>query len=82
MDGVMFGIIKYENLLLGAFLFSLFTLMYCAILHIKLQIVGEELSKMLIKVNHNIKIIAKLNLDIKDEMQDIEKKKGDKYEDD
>jgi hypothetical protein len=68
MDGVMFGFIKYENLLLGAFLFSLFTLMYCVILHIKIQLLGA----MLVKVNHNIKIGLKLNLDVKDQLKDID----------
>lgn len=68
MDGVMFGFIKYENLLFGAFLFSLFTLMYCVILHIKIQLLGE----MLVKVNHNIKIGLKLNLDVKDQLKDID----------
>ena len=37
MDGVMFGFIKYENLLFGAFLFSLFAVMYCAVIYIKVK---------------------------------------------
>ena len=64
----MFGFIKYENLLLGAFLFSLFAVMYCAVIYIKVKNIDENL----VKLNKNLKIVLNQSLDIKDQLKDID----------
>ena len=46
MDGVMYGFIKYENLLFGAFLFSLVAVMYCAVIYIKVDRMSKQIDNI------------------------------------
>ena len=55
MDGVMFGFIKYENLLFGSFLFSIFAVMYCAVIYIKVDRMSKQMDQVWSLLRDDIK---------------------------
>ena len=55
MEGAMYGFIKYENLLLGAFLFSLFAVMYCAVIYIKVDRLSKQIYNIYDYLSDDIK---------------------------
>ena len=57
MDGVMFGFIKYENLLFGASLFSIFATMYCALIYIKVDRMSKQMEQVWSLLSDDIKNI-------------------------
>jgi len=40
----MFGFFKYENLLFGGWLFSIFAVMYCAVIYIKVDRISKQMN--------------------------------------
>jgi len=55
MDGVMFGFIKYENLLFGSFLFSIFATMYCGVIYIKVDRMSKQMEQVWSLLRDDIK---------------------------
>jgi hypothetical protein len=55
MDGVMLGFFKYENLLFGSFLFSIFTVMYCAVIYIKVDRMSKQMDQVWSLLRDDIK---------------------------
>jgi hypothetical protein len=55
MEGVMFGFFKYENLLFGSFLFSIFAVMYCAVIYIKIDRMSKQMDQVWSLLRDDIK---------------------------
>tara|TARA_B100001057_G_C22600227_1_gene852477 strand:- start:462 stop:653 length:192 start_codon:yes stop_codon:yes gene_type:complete len=55
MDGVMFGFFKYENLLFGGWLFSIFAVMYCAVIYIKVARMSKQMDQVWSLLRDDIK---------------------------
>ena len=55
MDGVMLGFFKYENLLFGSFLFSIFIVMYCAVIYIKVDRMSKQMDQVWSLLRDDIK---------------------------
>ena len=55
MDGVMFGFFKYENLLFGSFLFSIFAVMYCAAIYVKVERMSKQMDQVWSLLRDDIK---------------------------
>lgn len=55
MEGVMFGFIKYENLLFVSSLFSIFAVMYCAVIYIKVDRMSKQMDQVWSLLRDDIK---------------------------
>jgi len=51
----MFGFFKYENLLFGSFLFSIFAVMYCAVIYIKIDRMSKQMDQVWSLLRDDIK---------------------------